>query len=67
MFAGFVDQSTEYDWLPELTAIVPAADGYVTTGTAQGGAEMRQMRICGCRPGSNEPPYVVVGAIGGSQ
>jgi hypothetical protein len=55
MFAGFVDQSTEYDWPAVFTAMVPAAEGYVTSGAAQGSAEMRQMRICGWRPGSNVP------------
>jgi hypothetical protein len=42
-------------------------DGNVTSGTLHGSAEMRQMRICGWRPGSNVPPWVVSGAIGGSQ
>src|SRR5215204_4074221 len=65
MFAGFVDQSTEYDWLAVLTAIAP--DGNVTSGTAQGRAATRQIRTCGWRPGSNVPGYVRDGAIGGSQ
>ena len=63
--AGFVDQTTEYVSLAVLTAI--SLDGNVTSGTAQGSAAMRQMRICGCRSGSNVPLYVVLGAIGGSQ
>src|SRR5687768_18144853 len=65
MFAGFVDQSTEYDWLAVLTAIAP--DGNVTSGTAQERTATRQMRICGWRPGSKVPGYARDGAIGGSQ
>ena len=53
MFAGFVDHSAEYDMA--LVFTVMADDGNVTSGTEHGSAEMRQMRMCGWRPGSNVP------------
>src|SRR5574339_457060 len=65
MFAGFVDQSTEYDLAVVLTAMSPGAN--VTSGVLQGRTATRQMRIWGWRPGSKVPGYVRDGAIGGSQ
>jgi len=44
MFAGFVDQSTEYDWPLVLTAMPPAPVVNETSGAVQGRTARRQMR-----------------------